>query len=657
MTITEQTVHHAQKRGIFVKKWLVSKAAKKITVIILILFVVLIVQIIGFLHFNKNLYDMSLEHSVQQVEELSLNIENNLYLELDHDVHILDLIESQLEKEDTFLSEGMISKLQQVYDVSDFKLMGISDLDGRGVDSTGRSYNISYTNIREHIENDELYISNVLKSGDETLIFIAIPLKLNGEISGILWCKHALVDLVNNIDFMDDSYRYFQIIDDQGRYLFSSKSKFALHGSTDTKQTIWEEMEDYTYPAGTSAFKIYENVQNRGSGNFYFESNGQGRYVSYRPLSINNWYLFSVQVDDGLHEYVHHTRHLAVNFYIVLTIGLLVVFGAVYNLIYTMYKELAQQNRKVQAINAMFQTTLQQTKNIPFAIDYTLNQLVLYGYPTKDVVQCCSFSDMLPESMIKKGILDPGSLTEYQKLYQYLIVQKEPCDPVIIYSQMGEKKEWIRVRITSDTQNNTEQMIGVLEDYGEQKEKDLQIENHLVDIKKIEKKSQIDFLTNLYNREAFIQKVNIALEVNARNHETAALLILDLDHFKEVNDCMGHGTGDIVLQQTANTLHSFFRKEDIVGRLGGDEFVIFAKNIRNIQAFERRINELNRLLCKIYQKNGKSIQISASIGIMLTDADHTTFTALYEKADQALYQVKAESRNGYRIYSEMERRP
>lgn len=113
---------------------------------------------------------------------------------------------------------------------------------------------------------------------------------------------------------------------------------------------------------------------------------------------------------------------------------------------------------------------------------------------------------------------------------------------------------------------------------------------------------------------------------------------------------MGHGMGDFVLQKTANTLCNFFRKDDIVGRLGGDEFMIFAQNIRNLTAFEQRIYELNHLLCKTYHKDGKSVSISASIGIMLTDETHRTFQALYEKADQALYQVKQAGRNGYRFY-------
>lgn len=634
------------------KKWFASNEAKKITLIILVLCVALIVQIIGVMHLDKKLYTMSLDHSVHQVEELSGYIENALYIELEHHINLLKMLATQLEKEDSLFSDKMYKYLEEVHHATDFKLMGISDLNGKGIDFTGKKYDISYDNIRKHMENNQVYISNVLKDKNETLIFIAVPLKMDGKISGILWGKRSLTDIIRHIKFPATEYKYFQIIDDKGHYLLSSRNESLSNDSQNAVLNIWEEMEGYQYPEGNSTEEIHKKIQKGEAGNFYFESNGQGCYVSYRPLKINNWYLFSVQADDELHNFVHRTREFAGHFFLVFSVGLLAIFGVVYNLTYTMYKKIVKQNRDIQAINAMFQTTLQQTKNVPFSIDQNLKQIRFYGYPTKDTIQRCSFEDMQPENIIRKGLLDKDSLEEYKKLYQCLILQKKKCDPTIIYTKMGDRKEWIRVSITSYDENNKEQTIGVLENYGEQKEKELQIETHLDDIKRMQKKSKIDFLTNLYNREAFIEKVQSALAENDDKQRINALLILDLDHFKKVNDCMGHGMGDIVLQKTATILSNFFRKDDIVGRLGGDEFVVFAKNIRNVRSFERRIKELNFLLCRVYQKDDKRVQVSASIGIVMTDTNPFTFNDLYEKADLALYKVKHAGRNAYEIYTD-----
>lgn len=291
------------------RKWFTSKEAKKITGIILILCITLIVQIISFFSFNKKLYDMSLEHSMHQVEELSIFVEKNLELEMERYVDILRIAESQLKDAEAVGVQGVVDRLNSACDISKFKMMGVSDLEGNGVNSEGNKYDISYDGIKEQIQREEVYISNVLKDSRETLIFIAIPLKINDEIRGIVWGKYVLADLMKNMEFSNDGYKYFQIIDDKGHYLLHSNNKFELKPKREyIDETIWDEMEEYKYANGMSTEKIYEMVQQRKSGTFYFEADGQGRYVNYRPLNINNWYLFSVQVSDELHTYVYRTR-------------------------------------------------------------------------------------------------------------------------------------------------------------------------------------------------------------------------------------------------------------------------------------------------------------------------------------------------------------
>ncbi len=247
--------------GVTMKKWFTSKEARKITGIIFVLCTVLVAQIFGFLQFNLNLYEMSLEHSTQQVNELSKYVEKNLQLELERYIHVLKVVELQLESEELFSPE-MADKLDKAYQISKFRMMGVSDLDGKGICSRGNAFNICYEDIREHILNDEVYISNVLKNESETLIFLAVPFKQQGEIRGILWGKYALEDLVQHIELSDEAYQYFQIIDDKGNYLLRSDNKFVLNNSPlYFSDTIWVELRRYQYPEGISIQKIRESIQ------------------------------------------------------------------------------------------------------------------------------------------------------------------------------------------------------------------------------------------------------------------------------------------------------------------------------------------------------------------------------------------------------------
>ena len=93
-----------------------------------------------------------------------------------------------------------------------------------------------------------------------------------------------------------------------------------------------------------------------------------------------------------------------------------------------------------------------------------------------------------------------------------------------------------------------------------------------------------------------------------------------------------------------------FGNRAVLGRYGGDEFVLLIRRINRIEAVHRMAKRLNESLCNTYEKDGQRIQISASIGIALGQAETESFEKLYEKADEALYEVKREQKNGYKIY-------
>lgn len=163
-------------------------------------------------------------------------------------------------------------------------------------------------------------------------------------------------------------------------------------------------------------------------------------------------------------------------------------------------------------------------------------------------------------------------------------------------------------------------------------------------------RSEIDALTQLYNRVTTVYLVNQCLQDPQTSGGKHAFLILDLDNFKAVNDTLGHSEGDYVLRDVSAKIRAHFRSTDIVGRLGGDEFIIFLKEIREENYVEELVKGLLEKVDHIYQKDHQAVHISASIGISLAPRDGQDFNDLYEKADQALYQVKNSSKNGVKVY-------
>ena len=627
------------------ERWLKSNEHRKIVIVVLVSFIVVFIEFFGFMHFRNKLYSISLRNSYEQLEKISKYIEKNFRIVLNHYENDLRVIELQLKKEKNILSNNMLKQIEDIDKVSKFTQIGISDLDGNIVDTTGNRYTKVHKDVRRIIENDRVYISNVLDENNKNLIFIAIPLKIDNKIVGSLWGKVLLDKAIESIEFDEDSDRYFQIIDDNGHYILSSKNKNSFYNNA---ENLWEELPKYKYLKLNVPKIIYNNLKEGKSGEFYFEKNGNGRYVNYRPLKIRNWYIFSVQVKDDLNNYVYSIQSLTLKLLIVLTIGLLVIFGIVYKLIHDMYLKLSNQYNYIEDLNIVFETILHETKDIIFIIDKKAKSMLFFGYPNELGREVHSFEEMKPENMLKTNKIDENNLENYTKFYTNAILKGKTCEPIILYTAIGLHKRWIRIRFI-ENDDPKKRIIGVLEGYDEQREKELLIMNQLNSIKEIEKKSQVDFLTKLYNRESFLERVKAELEIKKLRPENYVFLIIDIDNFKDINDYLGHKIGDNVLEDIGKILQDSFRKKDLIGRLGGDEFVIFLKDIFDLELFEQRIKNLNKRLCRVYEKNNVKINISGSIGVVI-EKNYLSFNELYEKADEALYKVKHSGGNNYQIY-------
>ena len=159
-----------------------------------------------------------------------------------------------------------------------------------------------------------------------------------------------------------------------------------------------------------------------------------------------------------------------------------------------------------------------------------------------------------------------------------------------------------------------------------------------------------DTLTGLANRALFRERLEIALASHRLEHSRAAVLYLDLDHFKEVNDTLGHAAGDLLLQQVAERLNGCVRPNDTVARLGGDEFVViqqaFVQPLDAI-ALARQILETLQVP---YALAGREYRLGVSIGIAVPDEDGQSAEALLKNADTALYVAKDGGRGTAQLY-------
>ncbi len=165
-----------------------------------------------------------------------------------------------------------------------------------------------------------------------------------------------------------------------------------------------------------------------------------------------------------------------------------------------------------------------------------------------------------------------------------------------------------------------------------------------------------DALTGLPNRTLFNDRVKVAIENARRNKQTVAIALLDVDHFKNVNDSLGHHIGDQLLQEVGNRLVNSVRACDTIARMGGDEFAFLLPNIDHTAGTEKVFKKVMKALEPTVVASEHQLHVSASIGVCVFPQDGEDLTVLMRKADTSMYQAKKHGRNNFQFFtSEMER--
>lgn len=226
-----------------------------------------------------------------------------------------------------------------------------------------------------------------------------------------------------------------------------------------------------------------------------------------------------------------------------------------------------------------------------------------------------------------------------------------PADPARILSALKETyRSHISIagntfRLTANPViNEDNQRLGTVVEWEDVTEK-------LALQKKLEDQAQKDFLTGLANRRHFIELAEQELLRSLRYECKLSVLVLDIDHFKKINDTYGHKAGDLVLQQFSKVFKVVLREVDIIGRLGGEEFAVLLPETTGLQAVEIAERLLNAFqnesiaLEEVLRGKQKVVKFTASIGVATLSNESQTIDAMLQEADSALYRAKHAGRN------------
>ena len=286
------------------------------------------------------------------------------------------------------------------------------------------------------------------------------------------------------------------------------------------------------------------------------------------------------------------------------------------------------------------QIILEQSNDIIFEWDTINDQMTFsnnwekkFGYPpVRDDVRntLLRISHIHPQDLML--LSDMGDALMKEPVYRELHLRIADSDG---------RYRWCKIRATSlaDDKGVIYKVVGLLVDIDEEK-RAAQI---------LKEEAQRDGLTRLYNKNISREKIEARL-ADLLPEDKAAMLIIDMDNFKRINDNYGHMFGDVVLQEFAGELLRLFRTGDIIARIGGDEFLVFMNNIPKEDLVKARALKIIEASNKIFSNNEIAFTPSCSVGISFFPKDGMDYEALFQKSDEALYEAKSKGKSTFAVY-------
>lgn len=200
--------------------------------------------------------------------------------------------------------------------------------------------------------------------------------------------------------------------------------------------------------------------------------------------------------------------------------------------------------------------------------------------------------------------------------------------------------EWLTISSIKDKKGRITNHVAVFSDITDRK----------LTEDKLRKLAHYDTLTGVANRYSLNTRLESLIHTASRYNQQIAILFLDLDRFKHINDTLGHSYGDLLLKEVSLRLKGLIKNKDMIARLGGDEFVIVLTNIKHPKEAVQVAEEIIRALTNSFLLNHHEVYISTSIGISLFPLDGLSMDTLLRNADKAMYQAKSRGKNQYELY-------
>ncbi|KAB3539014.1 diguanylate cyclase [Alkaliphilus pronyensis] len=302
---------------------------------------------------------------------------------------------------------------------------------------------------------------------------------------------------------------------------------------------------------------------------------------------------------------------------------------------------LKEAEEEIKSISLEYEKVFNGTQDAMFLVEVLDNNTFRYirtnlTHQSKTKISLEKIRNKTPQELLGKEIGDIIS-KNYQRCYESresIVYEEELCLP-------GGNRVWLTTLTPILEDNRKSYIVGSSTDITDRKELELELQNS----------AYYDKLTGIPNRRLFFEKLSQMITENKRDSKKFAVLFIDLDGFKAVNDNYGHEVGDKVLATVASRLQNCVRRSDVLSRMGGDEFTVILRNIKDKNAIEAIVNKIHKALKEVMYIDEQECRVDSSIGIAIYPENGKDCDTLLRNADAAMYDIKKNGKGGYSFFS------
>lgn len=472
-----------------------------------------------------------------------------------------------------------------------------------------------------------------IRDGKETRLSIAVPIYQKHNITGLLYTSFSLDYLNKHILALKATGNIKSFLVTKDLNLLTPISNY---------YTLDQVFENYVLPTGVTINTVKEDMANNRPSLMHFYSNEEKYYIQYSPSGINNWYLLNICQEEIAISQIAiistSSRSLTTQIIVIVVILLFIILA-----VQALINILSSKNYN----NLLLEKACYETA-------FELTNGVLWEYNIK--------SDTLTKSDPDQGIMTPLAITQnfstyiremeliypddkpiFKDFYNKIMRGSKSCTVQLRALDITGTYKWFEMTATVINDSNDQPLLAIGQSIN------IDAEKRTLD--QIKDSREKDSLTKLYNKKTAESKINtlISQENESRIH---ALVILDIDNFKQINSTFGYVFGDALLVELATRLSKHFKADsNVLSRVGGDSFLLYSTDIPSAAAALEIGTELLSILQETFSKQGQSSKISGSVGLSLYPSDGNDFTSLVSKAGTALLYSKEHGPNNVNLYN------